>query len=43
MVSVGGNLRNGRNAGFHVNCRNRLDRTNWNYGCRNYQNSILFY
>ena len=27
-----GNLRNGSNAGSaYVNCRNRLDRTNWNY------------
>lgn len=31
----GGNLRNGSNAGFLLDCRNRLDRTNWNYGCRN--------
>ena len=27
-----GNLRNGANGGpVYVNCRNRLDRTNWNY------------
>lgn len=29
---AGGNLRDGSNAGSaYLNCRNRLDRTNWNY------------
>ena len=40
---IGGNLRNGANAGaLYVNCRNRLGNENWNYLSAEYSMSEYF-